>query len=132
MAENQPSFSVKSFYDFLVKRKLMGARCSKCSTLLVPPRPSCPKCGSTKLSWIEMSGKGKLATFTVVHVGTVELASDTPYVVGVVELSEGPKVSCRILGVDANKPESIKVGTPMTADFIVKADKAVLGFRPLA
>jgi uncharacterized OB-fold protein len=132
MAENQPSFSVKSFYDFLAKKKLMGVRCSKCSTLFAPPRPSCPKCGSAKLSWVELSGKGKLATFTAVHVGPAELASETPYVVGVVELAEGPKVSCRITGVDANKPESIRIRTPMTVDFIIKGEKAVLGFHPVA
>ena len=132
MAENQPSFSVKSFYDFLVKRKLMGSRCSKCNTLFVPPRPLCPRCGSVKLSWVELSGKGKLATFTVVHVGPAELASETPYVVGVVELDEGPKVSSRITGVDANKPESIRIMIPMAVDFIIKGEKAVLGFHPVA
>jgi uncharacterized OB-fold protein len=132
MAETQPSFSVKSFYDFLSRKKLMGVRCSKCNALFTPPRPVCPKCGSAKLSWVELSGKGKLATFTVVHVGPTELASDTPYIVGVTELSEGPKISCRITGFDPNKPESIKIGSPMMVDFIIKGEKAVLGFRPAA
>jgi uncharacterized OB-fold protein len=131
VTETQPSFSVKSFYDFLHKKKLMGVRCAKCNTLFTPPRPMCPKCGSTKkLSWVELSGKGKLATFTVVHVGPAELAGEAPYVVGVAELREGPKVSCRITGVDPTKPESIKIGSPMTVDFIIKGEKAVLGFRP--
>jgi hypothetical protein len=132
MAEDQPSFSVSSFYAYLAKKKLMGARCSKCNTLFAPPRPTCPKCGSAKLLWAELSGKGKLTTFTVVHVGPAELADETPYVVGVVELDEGPKVSCRITGVDANKPESIRIRAPMTVDFIIKGDKAVLGFRPIS
>ena len=42
---------------------------------------------------------------------------DNPYLVGVVELDEGLKISGRILGLDAKKPESIKVGTPLTVDF---------------
>ncbi|WXG43355.1 MAG: Zn-ribbon domain-containing OB-fold protein [Promethearchaeati archaeon SRVP18_Atabeyarchaeia-1] len=130
MAETQPSFSVKSFYDFLIKRKLMGVKCTKCNAVSAPPRPICPKCGSTKMSWVELSGKAKLTTFTVVHVGPSELASETPYVVGVAELSEGPKVSCRITGVDPTNPESIKIGSPMIVDFIIKGEKAVLGFRP--
>jgi uncharacterized OB-fold protein len=107
----------------------MGVKCSKCNSLFTPPRPTCPKCSSSRLLWVELSGKGKLATFTVVHVGPAELASETPYVVGVVELKEGPKVSCRITGFDPSKPESIKIGSPVSVDFIIKGDKAVLGFR---
>jgi len=130
MAESQPSFSVKSFYDFLGKGKLMGVKCSKCNNLFTPPRPMCPYCGSTNLSWIELSGNGKLATFTVIHVGPSELANETPYIVGVVELDEGPKVSCRIAGIDPSKPDSIKLKSPMKADFIIRGGKAVLAFRP--
>lgn len=130
MAESQPSFSVKSFYDFLGKKKLMGVKCSKCNKLFTPPRPMCPYCGSTKLSWVELKGDGKLATFTVVHVGPSELASETPYIVGVVELDEGPKVSCRITGIDPTKPDLIMLKSPMKADFIIKGEKAVLAFHP--
>jgi hypothetical protein len=131
MAENQSSFSMKSIYNFPVKRKLMSARYSRCSTLYVPPKPSCPKCASAKVSWEELRGKGKLATFTVGHVGPADPASETPCVVGIVELDEGPKVSCRILDVDANKPESIRIKTPMTVDFVIKREKAVPRFIPV-
>lgn len=132
MLEQIPSFSVKSFYDFLGKRKLMGVKCLKCNFVFAPPRPICPHCGSTRLAWMELSGKGKIATYTVIHVGPSELSSETPYVVGVVGLSEGPKVSCRIVGVDPSKPETIKIGSPVTVDFIIKGEKTVLAFHPAA
>ena len=132
MSEQIPSFSVKSFYDFLGQRKLMGVKCQKCNFVFTPPRPTCPHCESTKLTWIELSGKGKIATYTVIHVGPSELSSETPYVIGVVGLNEGPKVSCRITGVDPSKPETIKIGAPVAVDFIIKGEKKVLGFHPSA
>lgn len=132
MSEPQPSFSVKSFYDFLGKSKLMGVRCLKCNKLFTPPKPMCPYCDSTNLSWVELSGKGKLVTFTVIHVGPSELANETPYIVGVVELNEGPKVSCRITGIDPSKPDLIELKSPMKADFIIKGEKAVLAFHPVS
>jgi hypothetical protein len=132
MSDQIPSFSVKSFYDFLGQRKLMGVKCQKCNFVFTPPRPTCPHCESSKLTWIELSGKGKIATYTVIYVGPSELSSETPYVIGVVALNEGPKVSCRITGVDPSKPETIKIGSPVTADFIIKGEKRVLGFHPAA
>ena len=130
MIETQPSFSVQSFYDFLRNRKLMGVKCLKCNAVFTPPRPNCPHCNSTRLQWTELSGKGKLATFTVIHVGPAELARETPYIVGVVQLDEGPNVSCRVTGLATDKPESIRIGSPMLVDFIIKGEKAVLAFSP--
>jgi hypothetical protein len=132
MSEEIPSFSVKSFYDFLGKKKLMGVKCQKCNSIFTPPRPACPRCESTKLTWIELSGKGKIATYTVIHVAPPELSTEAPYVVGVVGLEEGPKISCRITGVDPSKPETIKIGSPVAVEFISKGEKTVLGFHPAA
>jgi len=111
-----------SFYEFIAEKKLMASRCSKCQALYLPPHPICIKCHGNEMEWVEMKGKGKLATFTAVAVGqsrTIEegYSRDNPYLVGIVELDEGPKVSGRILGIDAKKPENIKVGTPLTIEF---------------
>jgi uncharacterized OB-fold protein len=74
------------------------------------------------MEWAEMKGNGKLAAFTSIAVGptcTIEEGYDrnNPYVVGIVKLDEGPKISARIRGLDAKNPESIKVGTPLTVEF---------------
>jgi uncharacterized OB-fold protein len=57
-----------------------------------------------------------------------------PYTVGVVELDEGVKAVARIVGVDSKKPEQIKVGTPLTAEFLKKGEgsdkNTVLVFKP--
>lgn len=122
MAEER-EFNSASFYQFLAEKKLMASRCKKCQALYLPPHPICTKCSGNDMEWVEMKGNGKLAAFTAVAVGptsTIEEGYDrnNPYLVGVVQLDEGPKVSSRIQGLDAKKPEAIKVGTPLTVDFL--------------
>lgn len=41
-----------------------------------------------------------------------------PYCTGVVQLDEGPRVVARIENVDAQHPEDIKVGTPLSIKFV--------------
>ena len=112
-----------SFYQFLAEKKLMASRCKKCEALFLPPHPICTKCHGNDMEWVEMKGNGKLAAFSAIAVGpscTIEEGydRDNPYLVGIVELDEGPKVSGRILGLDARRPENIKMGTPVTVEFL--------------
>ena len=132
--------SVLSFNQFLNEEKLMGSRCKKCSTLFSPPRPICIKCYSREMEWVELKGKGKLVAFTSVNVGPpwmVEQGYDRkhPYCSGVVELDEGVRIDARIEGVDASKPETIKIGTPLTVEFLHYGEgenlKTFLAFKPL-
>jgi uncharacterized OB-fold protein len=115
-------YSSASFYQFLAEKRLMGTRCKKCQALYVPPHPICTKCHGDDMEWAEMRGNGKLAAFTSIAVGptcTIEEGYDrnNPYVVGIVKLDEGPKISARIRGLDAKNPEGIKIGTPLTVEF---------------
>ena len=116
-------FTAASFFQYLAEGKLMASRCTDCDTLNMPPRAICPNCHSENLNWTEVSGKGKLAGFTVVYIAPTFMIEqgygrEKPYVSGIVELDEGVKISARIIGVHATKPEEIKVGIPLTVDFI--------------
>jgi uncharacterized OB-fold protein len=131
-------FTAASFDQYLAEGKLMASRCVNCGTLNLPPRAICPKCHSENLEWTETSGKGKLAGFTVVSIAPTFMIEqgygrDKPYASGIVELEGGVKISARITGVDATKPEEIKVGTPLTVDFITVGEgeeaKTFLAFK---
>jgi uncharacterized OB-fold protein len=107
-------FSDISYEKLLGEEKLAGSRCAKCNALFVPPKPICTKCYGTQMEWVEMSGKGKLFAFTVITVCPPAMAAEgysrtNPYCTGVVELDEGARVDARIEGVDATKPETIRV-----------------------
>lgn len=131
--------SVISFNQFLNEDKLMGSKCKKCGTLFSPPRPICINCFSREMGWAELKGKGKLATFTSINVGPpwmVEQGYDRthPYCSGVVELEEGVKIDARIEGVDGSKPETIKLGMPLTVEFLHRGEgdnvETFLAFKP--
>jgi uncharacterized OB-fold protein len=111
-----------TFYQFLAEKKLMASRCKKCQVLYLPPHPICEKCFGTDMEWVEMKGSGKLAAFTAISVGpTCTIAEgysrNNPYLVGIVKMDEGPKISGRIHGIDPKNPEKIKVGTPVKIEF---------------
>ena len=116
-------FNDNSYELFLREGKIMGTRCRKCGALALPPRPLCVSCFGSDLEWFQFQGRGKLSAFTSIMVAPPFMAKEgfnknNPYVVGVVELEEGAKIVGRITGVNAKKPEEIKVGTPLTAEFI--------------
>ena len=108
------SFTIESFYKFVSEGKLMAAKCRKCGTLLLPPRPVCTKCLSTDFRWVELKGKGKLLSYTVIHVSPMQFESMAPYTVGIVELEAGPHLPGMIRDVE---PEKIKVGMDLVVDF---------------
>jgi uncharacterized protein len=131
-------FSAASFEKYIAEHKLMATRCKACDGVYVPPRAICPNCHSDALEWTETIGKGRLAAFTVIYSGPtfmVEQGFDrkNPYVSGIVELEEGLRISARILGVDPTQPADIRIGTPVTLDFVEfgegQAKKTYLAFR---
>ena len=116
-------FTGASFDKFCSEKKLMAARCKKCGKVWLPPRPLCTKCKSSEMEWVELKGRGKLVSFTTIGVGPPTMIKEGydrnhPYCAGVVELEEGARITTQILGVDVAHPEKIKIGTPVTADFI--------------
>lgn len=107
-------FTIEQFYKFVSERKLMAAKCKKCGTILLPPRPMCTKCFSSDLEWVELKNKGKLLTYTVIHVSSKQFESLIPYAVGIVKLGDGPKLPGMIQDVE---PEKISVGMDLKVDF---------------
>lgn len=133
------SFSDISYDQYLNEERLMGSRCKECNAIFAPPRPICIKCHSSDMEWVEMKGRGKLAAFTCIAIGPAFMEEEgydrnNPYCVGVVELEEGPRVDARIEGVDTGKPETIRVGMPLTVKFLHRGEgdnlRTFLAFEP--
>ena len=132
-------FSDISYEQYLNEEKLMGSRCKKCKALSVPPRSICVKCYSSEMEWVEMNGTGQLAAFTCITVAPPSMMAQGydrkhPYCSGVVELEEGARVDARIEGVDATRPEEIKIGMPLRVKFLHQVEgenrETYLAFEP--
>ena len=76
-----------------------------------------------------MSGRGRLYSFTVFRRAYApELADQLPYVVGVGELDEGPRLITNVVGCD---PDEVRVDMSVEVVFEDLADGVVLqAFRP--
>ena len=106
-------------------------KCVDCGMVIAPPSGTCYGCGSNKMDWTDVSGKGKLVSFTVIHIAQDDFADEAPYLIAIVELEEGTRVSSRLLGFDPLKPEDVKLGIPVVLDYEKgKSGKTYLAFKP--
>ena len=134
--EETREFTAASFNAYLKEGKLMGMRCRACGALSAEPRPMCPDCHGRDVEWHQFSGKGQLTTFTCISVVPVAMGErgfgrNNPYCSGVVTLEEGPRISARILGVDAANPQNIQSGMALVMS-LAELDEArpALAFEP--
>ena len=93
----------KPFWDAAAKHKLLMQRCLDCHKYVWTPRPSCFECGSAHLEWQELSGNGKVYSFTVIRQVVGRAASqafekDIPYVIAWIDLDEGPRMISNVVG----------------------------------
>lgn len=139
MSEEGKEFTIQNYLEYIQNKKLMGSKCKDCGTLYAPVRKLCTKCNSLNMEWVEMSGKGELAAFTCITVGTpyfIEKGYDRnkPYCFSVIKLEEGPMVSAQLVGVNESKPDTINIGMPVKVKFLetemAGETKIDLGFEP--
>lgn len=94
----------KDFFSALMEGKLIGVKCKDCGEITCPPKSTCNNCGSRNFERIELSGKGKIVSYTVTYVAPLGYDREVPYVVAMVELDEGAWIVGR-LDVDAEKAD---------------------------
>jgi uncharacterized OB-fold protein len=82
------------------EHRLALPKCDECQKFWFPPSRTCPHCLSTKFSFQNVSGKGKVFSFVTFHrVYRPAFTNDVPYVVALIELDEGPRLLSNIMGV---------------------------------
>ena len=73
------------FIDFLEGGKVMGTRCKDCGLVFFPPRADCYKCLASNVEWFEVSGKGKLLTYSELKFAPVGFQDDVPYCIALLD-----------------------------------------------
>jgi len=98
------------FIDYLEKGQVMGTRCTGCGKAYFPPRSDCYQCLPGNMEWFEVSGAGKLVTYSKLEYAPIGFQEDIPYCIALLDYGDY-KVFGRI---DRNlAPEEIKVGMEM-------------------
>jgi uncharacterized OB-fold protein len=125
----KPDMSARDGEPAAKERELRLQRCHACGTYLFYPRYLCTACGSDDLRWCPVSGRGTVFTFTVARRPTHPgLADKVPYIIAVVELAEGPKLTTNLVDID---PDDVVIGLPVQASFEDVDDSTLVQFRPV-
>ena len=76
---------------------LLGFRCHECGVHVFGPAAFCQACSSSNLSPVELGKRGILYSYTIVRVPPQGWPGDVPYVLGQIELAEGPQVLAEVI-----------------------------------
>ncbi len=87
----------------LKKDKLLGLKCTDCGNITCPPMMVCAECASTNLEVVQMSGNGKITTFTISYIGGEGRENELPYTIVMVALDEGPWIMGNLVSMDPKK-----------------------------
>jgi uncharacterized OB-fold protein len=102
------------FWDGTTRGELRIQRCGGCGTLRHPPGPMCPACGADKPEYLVAAGTGEVYSYVVHHHPPVP-GHQAPFVIALVQLTEGVRMVGELLGVD---PGQVRVGMPVRAEFV--------------
>ena len=125
-----PTEVTQFFWDAARQHKLVIQRCDECGRYIHWPQLRCPRCGSDRLSPSQVSGKGSIYSFCVVH-HVFHPAFEVPYSLAIVELDEQPGLRMLTNIVDCPN-DALSVGMPVEVTFEDGDGFTLPQFRPAA
>lgn len=124
-----PDIDSQAFWDGLRGHRLLIMRCDDCEYWVHPPLAGCPRCLSPRISPQEVSGRGKLYSYTVVNR---EFAPGIkpPYIAAFVDLAE--QAALRLLTNLVNvRIRDIRMDMPVRVVFHDIGEATLAFFEPM-
>lgn len=100
----------KDYNKALKQERLLGLKCRDCGTVTCPPMMVCAECAGTNHEITQLTGKGKIVTFTTSFIAAEGRENELPYTIVMVELDEGPWIMGNLVGVDPKKVDMDIIG----------------------
>lgn len=123
----QKTTLTEPWFDACMRGVLLVQKCSVCGKHQFYPRIICSHCGAGQPEWVETSGRGRIASFSIVR-RAISRAYEAPYVVALIELEEGPVMMSNIVGCD---PDTVEIGQSVNVTFEAWSDDITLPvFKP--
>ncbi|HOP47153.1 MAG TPA: Zn-ribbon domain-containing OB-fold protein [Desulfobacteraceae bacterium] len=104
---------VNDFVDYLEKGKVMATKCKDCGQIFFPPRADCCNCFTSNMDWQEVTGKGKLLSYSKLEYGPVGFGDDLPYSIALLDFGDY-KVFGRLASELSD--QDVAVGMEMTVE----------------
>ncbi len=100
--------SASVFLRGIAEGRIVGMHCAGSDEVYMPPRGSCPKLGQPTTEEVELSGKGTVTSFTIVHIPIPGNPIKPPFAVGEIRF-DGCALSFihLISGID---PADVRIG----------------------
>lgn len=104
---------VNDFVGYMEKGKVMYTRCKDCGLVFFPPRADCYQCLTSNMEWLEVSGNGKLISYSKLEYAPVGFGDDLPYSIALLDYGD-----YKVFGRIANDipDEKIQVGMEMKTE----------------
>lgn len=123
----KPSPTSRPYWDAARRHELQLQHCGACGKYIYYPRPRCPNCMSDDLKWERVSGRGQLYSYTIVRRASTRSFADGPYVLAIIELDEGPRMTTNLIAAQ----DQLKIGMPVAVYFDdVTPEHTLVKFKP--
>ena len=96
------------FWRAATQHQLLIQKCRQCGAHQFYPRPFCLKCQGDDVEWVRAAGTGTIYAMTTVR-RQVLADFPVPYVNGIVELDEGPRLLTTIVGRQGRIGDKVRV-----------------------
>jgi uncharacterized OB-fold protein len=102
----------RPFWEAAARQQLVMQRCGACRSYVWTPRPACFECGSDRLDWLPLSGRGRIYSFTIIRQVAgrgppAAFEKEIPYTVAWIDLDEGPRILGNVTGCPVDE---VKIG----------------------
>jgi uncharacterized OB-fold protein len=122
----QPTPETQTYWDKAREHELWLPKCVDSDRFFFPPRLFSPFTGGS-IRWERVSGRGKLASFVINHRPAPGYETEAPYIVALIELEEGPRLTSNLPGAEPN-PTALKIGAPVEVTFEERGDVVIPQF----
>lgn len=121
-----PTPETQPFWEATSRGELITKRCDQCERPHFYPRMVCPFCGSTALSWIPLSGHGRLYSYIINYRPIPQ--REPAEIIAIVELSGGLRMMTNI--IDATpEPGSLPLDAPVEVAFVERGGVSLPMFK---
>lgn len=98
-----PTVLTQPYWEAAKEHKLVVQRCRASDHMFTYAREHCPYCWSSDLEWFEVSGRGKVYTYTIIRQPADPVFNErVPYAYVIIQLDEGPRLPGNLINVDVD------------------------------
>jgi uncharacterized OB-fold protein len=106
--------SPRYYREIPQRYRLEAAKCQGCGKVHFPPRKVCKECDGEEFETVNLPQRGKVVTHTTIWIPPAQFEEQKPYVVAIVELENGVRLTCMVAEAP---PDKVEIGTEVELIF---------------